>query len=90
VTQADYTPVVQVNPSPPVYEDVEAELTPAVYTLEDDEDGPGSTPVYELAAVERAERPANVIRSAPPAEEPAVAGRSQGFEMVEAPAAGLF
>ena len=73
-------------------EEPAAELTPAVYTEETETPAPvaATAPVYQLAAAEPVDMPANVIRSTDAAAEPDVVGRSQGFEMVEAPATDMF
>ena len=85
-----YMPVVQVHPTATVDEVARAELAPAVYTTGVDDDATGDGAVYRLAAAEPAGSAPELIRRAEPIEAPTVVGASQGFEMVEAPAAEMF
>ena len=87
VAPSYYTPVVQLRPTPA--EDAEADLVPAVYTTEVDDEAPAAA-VYQLAAAEPVQPSADRIRPVQPVESPPVVGASQGFEMVEAPATSMF
>ncbi len=82
VAPAAYTPVTSLTPFYAV-EDEPAELEPAVYTVEPDDPTPEAVPVYDLAAVEPDEQPANIIRSTDALPDPPVVEHSQGFALVE-------